>query len=344
MNLWLRRSFGASLSLVLVGLVACGGGSGPGAGEAGKPTQIASMPPYPPPNENKPAPAPEVPKPKDPKTICAGAGDVKLSFGTSTDDGALEAGRADVRAIDDRKAGFASFGAFAGHAANAKESTYSMADLQALEKKGAWEELLGHAEDVAPTQRGATWEKLVEKAAIGYMQQLTTNTAAFEGVFTSQSLLKRYPHLLKSQEFMTKRGEAGKAASEICLRESYRGQHCIDMMKDFLKTSNTGADVGFAFGKITRRNQNHYVAVPFFKWALDQKKDAAMCADEDLKLAVVAGLGLPPDYENALGARQIAANACWDSLRPAIEKQLAENDSGYYRDNACAVMKAKGAL
>jgi hypothetical protein len=169
-------------------------------------------------------------------------------------------------------------------------------------------------------------------------------------VFTSQYLLKRYPHLLRSSAFMTKRGEAGKIASERCLRDSYVGQHCIDMMKDFLKTSNTGADVGFAFGKITRRNQNHYVAVPFFKWALDQKRtapgrdDAGMCTDEDLKLAVVSGLGLPPDYENAKAARDIAEKACFDALKAEIQKELVANEGGYYRDNACAVLKAKGEL
>jgi hypothetical protein len=225
-----------------------------------------------------------------------------------------------------------------------KGKDFSIADLQALERKGAWEELLQHAEDVPPAQRSAAWEGLVTKAAIGYIESLATKTAAYEGVFTSQALLKRYPHLLKSQEFMAKRGDAAKIAAEQCLSNAYRGQRCIDMMKDFLKTSNTGAEVGFEFGKITRRNQNHYVAVPFFKWALDQKKDKAWCGDEDLKLAVVAGLGLPPEYEEAAGARHIAATACWESLREGVRKQLEESPDGYYRDNACAVLRAKGDL
>lgn len=325
-----RSPLVAPLGLVVLGIVACGGG---GASEgSARSARIASMPAYPDASGAKPERAPEPAKPADPKTICAGVDDVKVSS-------ASPAGRR--MALSDERDGLAPLDT---SRAKAKERSYSMADLQALQKKGAWEELLGHAEDVAPTQRGAAWEALVEKAAIGYMEQLATNTAAFEGVFTSQRLLKRYPHLLASQAFMTKRGEAGKTASEICLRESYRGQHCIDMMKDFLETSNTSPEVGFAFGKITRRNQNHYVAVPFFKWALDRKKDAAMCGDEDMKLAVIAGLGLPPDYENAAGARDIAANACWDSLRAEIEKALIDNPSGYYRDNACAVMKAKGAL
>ena len=318
-----------------LGMFACGGGGG-GSGN-GK--SIPSLPAYPAANEAKAeAPAPAA-KPKDPKEICAGAPAIALKAADGAflpmalegDDG-------------EEKMGFASLSFVSTFGVKAKEGTYSMADLQALEKKGSWEELLGHAEDVPPAQRGAPWDKLVERAASGQLQTLASNTASFEGVFTSQALLRRYPQLTKSPDFMTKRGEAGKTAAEVCLRESYRGQHCIDMMKDFLKTANTPVDVGFAFGKITRKNQNHYVAVPFFKWALDQKKEASWCGDEDLKLAVVAGLGLPTDYENAAGARHIATNACWDNLKADIRKELIENPTGYYRDNACAVMKAKGDL
>lgn len=317
--------------LAFASVVACGS-SNTGSADA-KSAQIKSMPPYPDAKASTKAaePTAEPAKPTDPKEICKGAHEVKT---TSVD------AKPPRGLFDDDKVGFG--GATSSLKAKGKE--YSMADLQALEKKGAWEELLGHAEDIAPAQRGAAWEKTVEKAAIGYMEQLTTNTAAFEGVFTSQSLLKRFPHLLKSEAFMAKRGEAGKTASEICLRESYRGTRCIEMMKDFLKTDATSPDVGFAFGKIARKNQNHYVAVPFFKWALDKQTNAAMCGDEDLRMAVVAGLGLPPDYENAGGARAIATNKCWDGLAAAIKKELVESPGGYYRDNACAVLKAKGAL
>lgn len=338
-----------AIGLGLIGVVAAIGCGGENAGSGhAKSASIPSMPAYPDPKaEKKSEPtAAEPAKSKDPKQICAGAADVKIA---RSDDAPSAAGAKVWLADKDRVQG--DLGpSFKG----AKEGTHSMADLQALEKRSAWEELLGHAEDVPPAQRNATWDKLVERAAVGYMQSLTTNTAAYEGVFTSQSLVKRYPHLAKSQEFMAKRGEAGKAASETCLQHAYRGQHCIDMMTEFLKTSNTSPDVGFAFGKIARKNQNHYVAVPFFKWALDQKKDAKeststttaaqMCGDEDLKLAVVAGLGLPPDYPNAGGARQIAANSCYDNLKAEIKKELVENGSGYYRDNACAVIKAKGDL
>lgn len=306
------------------GIVACGGSN------ADKP--IASMPAYPDAKDAKAEKATtettSAPAKKDPKSICAGASaDVKVSLETRVPRSLDEADKPGSGSVSSRNA----------------KGTYSMADLQALEKKNAWEELLMHAEDVAPAQRNAGWEKLVTKAATGYMQQLSGDTTAYEGIFTSQALVTRYPHLQKEKEFMAKREEAGKKAADRCLQDAYRGDHCLDLMKDFLKTPGTSPEAGFAFGKITRLRQNHYVAVPFFKWALDQKKDAAMCGDEDLRLAVVAGLGLPPDYENAAGARHLATT-CWEQLKPVVEKELTAEPSGYNRDNMCAVLKAKGAL
>lgn len=309
----------------LAGVVACGGAS------ADNP--IASMPAYPDAKDAKAEKATtettSAPARKDPKSICAGASaDVKVALESHAPRSLDEADKASLASSSSRKS----------------KGSYSIADLQALEKKSSWEELLLHAEDVAPAQRNAAWEKLVTQAATGYMQQLSGDTTAYEGIFTSQALVTRYPHLQKAQGFMAKREEAGKKAADRCLQDAYRGQHCIDLMTDFLKTPGTSPEAGFAFGKITRLRQNHYVAVPFFRWALDQKKDAAMCGDEDLKLAVVAGLGLPPDYENAAGARHIAATSCWEQMRPLVEKELTGEPSGYNRDNMCAVLKAKGAL
>jgi hypothetical protein len=143
---------------------------------------------------------------------------------------------------------------------------------------------------------------------------------------------------------MAQREATAKLAAEACLSDSYRGQRCIDSMKDFLKTPSTRAELGFQFGKIVRKHQNHYVAAPFFKWALDKQPNAAWCSDEDLKMAVTAALGLPSDYEEATAGRSVAAGACWSALKDAIGSELQKEGTGYFRDNACAVLKAKGAL
>ncbi len=276
----------------------------------------------------------------DPKTICAKASPIKTATsasaaGSGGDRSALDAtGKTSALASGDSRGEL-----------QAKENVYTMADLQALAARQSWEELLGHAEDVPPAQRTAAWDNLIETAATGYVTSLGAQTDSYDAVFASQALLRRFPRLSSSTGFMTKRGEAGKAAAARCLERASVGQHCIDGMKSFLEGANTGADVGFAFGKIARKNQNAYVAVPFFDWSLNKKTDAASCSDEDLSLAVVAGLGLPPDDTNASGARHIAVGGCWERLHPAIAQELQDPSAGsYYVDNACAVLKQKGAL
>jgi hypothetical protein len=306
-------------------VIGCGGSNTP---ESRNPETIPSMSAYP---EERAEAAPKAAKPfpegRPVREICAGATPIAVE---------RKLGAAAI----DKRSGERSKGS---HATAAKESKYSMADLKALEKKQAWEELLGHAEDVPPAQRNASWDKAVENAAIGYLRSLHSSHESVEGVAGSRDLLRRYPHLEKSKDFLSQRADLGQVAAEECFRSSYGGNRCVELMRNFLLAPEPAPEIAFAFGKLTRKNQNHYIAVPFFKWAFERKSDASWCADDDLRLAVLAGLGLPPDDESAAGARQISGGVCWNALSDDLKKGLRAQPQGYYRDNTCAVLRAKGA-
>lgn len=297
--------------------VACGGSDRPAATSSS--------------NGDMPTPTSET-RSRDPKVICKDAKppQTKAAFFDDTH----------------QKHGF--FGELAS-SSKAKNEPYTMADLSALDKKGQNEELLDHAEDIPPAQRSDAWEKLVTNAAVGTMTGLTSGSGASEGVWASQGLVKRYPFLSKSPDFMSKRNDAAKVAADRCLKDAHRGrqgQRCIESMQEFLRVPGTSPDMGFQLGKVVRSNMNAYVAIPFFKWSFDQvkDKDATWCADEDLRLAIVGGLGLPTDYDDAATARSIAKDRCWTQLKPDATNALVESPTGYVRDNTCAVMKAKGEL
>lgn len=321
--------YGTRWALCAMLVTACGGSN---TSEARNPEAIPSMPAYPKERAGvAPKPTGDVAgAPKRVKEICAGA----------------------TPLVDGKKLGGSDFEKWSGgaalrfgaHARAAKESKYSLADLKALEKKQSWEELLSHAEDVPPTQRNPSWDEAVEHAAIGYLRSLKNERESFEGVFGSRDLLRRYPHLEKSKEFLSQRADLGQLAAEECFRSSYGGGRCVELMRAFLSPPEPAPEVAFAFGKLTRKNQNHYIAVPFFKWAFERKPEAFWCRDDDLRMAVLAGLGLPPDDEGAVGARQITGGVCWATLSGQIEEELRTQPQGYYRDNACAVLRAKGAV
>ncbi|WP_394823552.1 hypothetical protein [Pendulispora albinea] len=226
----------------------------------------------------------------------------------------------------------------------AKGKTYTMADLDALANRAQWAELLAHVEDIPPLERKATWERLLVKAATEYVGSLSSKSDAYEGFWIAEGMVKRYPALPKSKEFMAKRADVGKKVFTECLQQSYSGKECIQRAKDFVNVDGTERDVALAIGKIVRQNQFPYVAVPFFQAAVAGTKNNAACADEDLRLAVVAGLALPTNYENASGARDVSANACWTELRAPVLQEFKDNANGYLKDNVCSVLKAKGEL
>src|SRR6185295_8269808 len=101
----------------------------------------------------------------------------------------------------------------------------------------------------------------------------------------------------------------------------------------------------FSAGKLARLNLKHWAALPFFEIALnngfDKKK---FCADDDVHLAAIAGLGLPPGSKNEDRliriAQTISIETCWDSMKEAVNKE-ADGTTGYLHDNACTSLKKK---
>lgn len=226
----------------------------------------------------------------------------------------------------------------------AKGNDYTLADLQALEKKAQYLELLRHIEDIPPAKRDAAWDALLTRAATAFVGSLSSKADAFDGFMVAEHLVERYPQLTKSTDFMQKRGDVGKSSFGQCFKMSYSGEECVKMALDFIKVSGTDPKVKLAVAKVVRLNQNAYNAVPFFQAAVQSKDDSA-CGDEDLQLATTAGLGLPSDYANAKGARDIAQNMCFKQLKDPILKQLTGDEGGgYFTQNACAVLRANGVV
>jgi hypothetical protein len=119
-----------------------------------------------------------------------------------------------------------------------------------------------------------------------------------------------------------------------CARESYSGETCLEGLKAFAKKNPM---LGFQAGKLARLNYTHWVALDFFEPALGKKPSAEQCKDEDVSMAVVSGLALPPEYPGFATAQRVASGPCAATLKPALDKALlAENPGSYYYNNVCA--------
>lgn len=223
---------------------------------------------------------------------------------------------------------------------------YSMSDLQALQRKGQHEELLQHVEDVPPSGRGKDWDALLVKSATALLEKYSKDDEnSHWGHFAlAESFVQRYPQLAEQKKFMTKRANIGKNVIARCFEQSYAGEECLSLARDFIGVQGTDPEAVLAIAKTVRGKQNSDVAVPFFLTALEVGKDSA-CGDNDLALATTAGLALPPDYDRAAGAREIAQNKCFEQLQgPIVDTLKAGNAGSYFTANACTVLRAKGVV
>lgn len=125
-----------------------------------------------------------------------------------------------------------------------------------------------------------------------------------------------------------------------CAREyRYDTGVCLEPLQAYAKKNPKEL---FAIGKRARLQFTHWVALQFFEPALGKSPTPAQCGDEDLALAVVSGLALPPDRKDKATADRVFAGSCYSALRPAVEKAVAEaKGEGYTGQHGCAALAAK---
>jgi hypothetical protein len=123
-----------------------------------------------------------------------------------------------------------------------------------------------------------------------------------------------------------------------CLRD-FAPDSCYDALTSFVNKNPRSA---LEAAKAARLKFAHWTAVPFFAQALAANPTEKQCADADLEMAVLSGLGRPVGMPGQAGAVQLFQGQCFKALQPAIEKEvLASSESSYIRDAACPIIKGK---
>jgi hypothetical protein len=125
-----------------------------------------------------------------------------------------------------------------------------------------------------------------------------------------------------------------------CLDQGYELETCLKGAAVFLKKQPAQR---FGAAKLVRVKLNGERALPLFETSLAGKFDKQLCADEDLKLAVIAGLGVPSDYASVPLAKLILGKRCFAELRAAVQKEVEESPDGYTASNACPVFAELGS-
>ncbi|HSI02838.1 MAG TPA: hypothetical protein VLC93_00085 [Myxococcota bacterium] len=241
--------------------------------------------------------------------------------------------------------------ALVSHAAAAQAGELHMADVQALAKANAWVELLARATDVPPSERNATWNELVTKAAVARANDtsLTDRNVTDE----NEALLQVYPMLAANREFMDARGRRGVVAFGGCFRDAYELEVCLTRARAFVNADPKNATLAKEMGLLVARHAAPKApAVEFFHKAVSAARvdgDAGakslkeICAKPELADAATSALtNFDADNVFVVKAREIT-DWCWAHVdHDKFVKAALDGDRGFA--NACGTLLAKKAV
>lgn len=217
--------------------------------------------------------------------------------------------------------------------------SYGVADLQALEKQGSFEELVEHLGDVAPSKRDATWIGLAERGGAGYLGSVKLDEHnADKTIAWSDRLLQRYPVLKQSKLFMGKRAEVGLSAFGLTFsnsRHSAGDDPWLARLKEFVGSDGVTADLPQQAARRVQRVLVAEVAWPLWKLALD--RGAAVCKDPDFQKSILGAI----EGDVWKGeTTPVVQSRCWNELKAPLTAGL-DKGTFDYRKRVCPLLRAK---
>ena len=128
------------------------------------------------------------------------------------------------------------------------------------------------------------------------------------------------------------------AGFDRCVLDLAESPACLDALRRY---ASKRLNDSFQAGKRARLHYAAFTALPFFEIAFRKQATDAQCGDEDVLLAVIAGLSQPAADRASIDlARDLTLNKCWESLQEGLLEAVSEA-GGEFRANACPVFKAK---
>lgn len=219
------------------------------------------------------------------------------------------------------------------------ELVYTLADLQKLYKDKSYKEGLAHMKDIAPTNRDKQWTDLLQNLATGYLSSLKNGKTNYKAMVFMDQILDDHPSLSNAKEFMRMRAELGLEIYQVCFQ--YNDFECYKEFISFVRRDSSNFDIKYKIAKEVRKRMSDAKSIPFFAEAL-KGQNKEYCKDEDLKLALKAGLSKDTNTEEAKSAQEVAFGECFQELISSIKEAIKESDNA--KKLACKTMIKKNAL
>lgn len=206
-------------------------------------------------------------------------------------------------------------------------SSYPLEELRALGSQAAWDELLLHAKDVAPSKRDDEWKRLVEQAAVGTLAAQAPESArdAELALAQAEQLLKAHPALKAAPTFLAARADLavkGLAHTYGSSRHSAGDDPWLAEVRRFAEQDSVTPGLAQRLAKeLVLPRLTASVAFPLYRLAL-ARDGAKVCAEPDTGKVLLATI------EDGSWAAEVkeAATTCWAQVKGPLLEGLKKGE------------------
>lgn len=226
----------------------------------------------------------------------------------------------------------------------AEEDTgYTMDELETLALKKSWAEIILRMPSVLPADRTSKWEDLVERAAIGHLQNLAKESIS-GALDESEVLVRKFPSLSRSLKFEEEKYRIALMGFELCFKSKDDAPECEKRLMTYVKQHGRNImELAFRAGKLVSRHGRHEGALPFYSVAITTITRPTFCPADEVLVSVINGLASTNKKTREL-AREIADRQCWSHVQPTLVKAVERQPASVLKVEACELLKKKGEL
>lgn len=174
----------------------------------------------------------------------------------------------------------------------AHAATYSIEDLEVLERDGNYEEFFQHAYDIRPSQRTRHWQDMAQSMAKKFYQDKKNLKIYSKETFLYSEKLAKIDSLKRDEFFNIYRNEFSVKYFRQCFQnKDLVGQKdCLADLKQFWNNSDQQEDMAYLLAKMIEETQIAEDLWPFYQKTTVAKDAHIYCAKSEIQNSLLIKL------------------------------------------------------
>lgn len=212
-----------------------------------------------------------------------------------------------------------------GFASLVQAADWTVKDLDALNQKGQYQEVLDKADSVPPTARDKQWDAATLTAFENLAQKKMAGERNYDTLSNLLSYMEKYPHLENSNKATAALSPVIADNLDKCMSYGY-WEKCTTQARKMAAMSSTSAEQVWKMGEAVSGSNYPGEALPFLAQAFQKGLDKKKCNEIPVEKALRFG-GRNPDAKIYDDFRKLAFEYCPDIMSKSLIAELTSKEN-----------------